>query len=274
MDEKNVTESKSLISTFTSLIYTEENKKIGLSPIHFHKDMEFLLVLEGTAEVILEQKRYVLQKDESVLIHPFQTHRILPALGCRVWSATCSLRYIPSLHNVLSDREAKEPVFRLSNEIRNMIVNRIFPAFGNEFSNAVFTLQQEFLIKTCFYAIGCDYVERVELIPADMQDKSVTVAVAQYLSKHFTEGITLRQVASELGYSYQHLSRAFNKAIGISFKELLNQYRIEYAVELLIKTERSITDIAYATGFQSIRSFYRICEKMYGKTPKALRIHD
>ena len=236
--------------------------------------MEFLLVLEGTAEVILEQKRYILQKDESVLIHPFQTHKILPARGCRVWSATCSLRYIPSLHNVLSDREAKAPVFRLSDEIRNMIVNRIFPAFGNEFSDAVFTLQQEFLIKSCFYAIGCDYVERVELVPADMRDKTVTVAVAQYLSKHFTEEITLRQVALELGYSYQYLSRAFNKAIGISFKELLNQYRIEYAVELLIKSDRSITDIAYATGFQSIRSFYRVCEKMYGKTPKSLRIHD
>ena len=274
MDDKNTTESKSLISTFTSLIYTEENKKIGLSPIHFHKDMEFLLMLEGMAEVVLEQKRYVLQKDDSILIHPFQTHRILPAKDCRVWSATCSLRYIPSLHNVLSDREARDPVFRLSNEIRDMIVNRIFSTFGNDFSNEVFTLQQEFLIKSCFYAIGCDYVERVQLIPANMQDKTVTVAVAQYLSKHYTEALTLRQVASELGYSYQYLSRAFNKTIGISFKELLNQYRIEHAVELLIKTDRSITDIAYETGFQSIRSFYRICEKMYGKTPKELRTHD
>jgi len=274
MNENMLSESQNLISTFTSLIYSEKSPNVGISPIHFHKDMEFLLVLEGMAEVVLEQKRYVLQKDDSILIHPFQTHRILPAKDCRIWSATCSLRYIPSLHNVLSDREAKDPVFRLSNEIRDMIVNRIFSTFGNDFSNEVFTLQQEFLIKSCFYAIGCDYVERVELIPANMQDKTVTVAVAQYLSKHYTEALTLRQVASELGYSYQYLSRAFNKAIGINFKELLNQYRIEHAVEYLIKTERSITDIAYATGFQSIRSFYRTCEKIYGKTPKALRAHD
>ena len=274
MNGEIVTGSKSIISTFTSLIYTEKSAKVGVAPLHFHKDMEFLLVLEGTAEVILEQKRYALQKDDSMLIHPFQTHRILPTRGCRVWSATCSLRYIPSLHNVLSDREAMEPIFKLSDEIRDMIVKRIFAAFGNDFSNDVFTLQQEFLIKSCFYAIGCDYMERVELIPANMQDKTVTVAVAQYLSKHYTEALTLRQVASELGYSYQYLSRAFNKAIGISFKEFLNQYRMENAVELLIKTDRSITDIAYATGFQSIRSFYRICEKLYGKTPKALRIHD
>ena len=274
MNEKNVTESQSLLSSFTSRVYTEESKKNGFSPIHFHKDMEFLLVLEGMAEVILEQKHYVLQKDDSMLIHPFQTHRILPARDSRVWSATCSLRYIPSLHNVLSDREAKAPVFKLSDEIRNMIVNRIFSAFGKDFSNEVFTLQQEFLIKSCFYAIGCDYIERVKLVPADMRDKTVTVAVAQYLSKHYTQELTLRQVALELGYSYQYLSRAFNKAIGISFKELLNQYRMEHAVELLIKTDRSIADIAYSAGFQSMRSFYRICEKLYGKTPKELRIHD
>lgn len=261
-------------SLFTAHAYAGQDHDPQISTVHFHRDLEFILVLSGTASILIEQKEYAVKKEESVLIHPFQVHSIRLSADSLVWVATCSVRYIPSLHDALAGQEAKYPVFRLSDEVRAFILRRLLPSFGDRFRQSVLTRQQEFVIKTAFYALGCDYVDQVELTAAELEDKSVTVDVAQYIAKHFTEDITLMDVAEQLGYNYQYLSRTFNKTIGINFKQLLNQYRMEYAVELLIKTERSITDIAYASGFQSLRSFYRVCQEMFGAPPKEIRMRE
>ncbi|MBQ9783487.1 MAG: helix-turn-helix domain-containing protein [Clostridia bacterium] len=263
-----------LNSMFTAHHYTGQESSPQLALSHFHKDFEFALVTEGSVSVSIEHKEYVLQTHESVLVHPFQVHSIRLHSHAHIWIATCSVRYIPSLHDALAGQEARYPVFRLSDEVREFILHRMLPSFGNRFRQTVLTKQQEFVIKTCFYALGCDYMNQVELVSADLGDKSVTVDVAHYIAKHFTSDISLRDVAEQLGYNYQYLSRTFNKTIGINFKQLLNQYRMEYAIELLIKTERSITDIAYASGFQSLRSFYRVCQEMFQKPPKELRARE
>ena len=258
-------------SLFTAQSFAEQECDSQISSTHFHRDMEFILVMEGSVTVVIEQKKYELKAEEAALVHPFQTHSVHLSAQSKAWISTCSVRYIPSLNDVLAGREAKYPVFRLSDEVRAFILNRLMPSFGNRFHQSVLTRQQEFMIKTTFYAIGCDYMERVELVEKELKDKSVTADVAQYIAKHFTECITLQDVAEQLGYNYQYLSRTFNKTIGINFKQLLNQYRMEYAAELLIKTDRSITDIAYSCGFQSLRSFYRVCQEMFGVPPKEIR---
>ena len=75
------------------------------------------------------------------------------------------------------------------------------------------------------------------------------------IALHYNENISLKTLAEEFGYEYHYLSRLLNKGYGINFNQLLNNYRVEAATELLQTTKLTITEIAEKSGFQSIRNF-------------------
>ena len=94
------------------------------------------------------------------------------------------------------------------------------------------------------------------------------VQILEYVSQNFQEDISLQSIARALGYNYQYLSKIFNRTMNINFKTLVNHYRFEYArQQLLNNPEKSISEIAFESGFQSIRSFNRIYREISGSTP-------
>ena len=68
-----------------------------------------------------------------------------------------------------------------------------------------------------------------------------------------------------------YISHVFNKEIGISLPEYLNTLRIRDAIMLLKEGTMSITDIAFAVGFNTLRSFNRRFLEHTGKTPKQVK---
>ena len=68
-----------------------------------------------------------------------------------------------------------------------------------------------------------------------------------------------------------YISHVFNKEIGISLPEYLNTLRIRDATMLLKEGDMSITDIAFAVGFNTLRSFNRRFLDHTGKTPKQVK---
>jgi AraC-like DNA-binding protein len=86
--------------------------------------------------------------------------------------------------------------------------------------------------------------------------------------------LTLPKLAEELGCSGNHLSQVLNSEFGASFFEYLNQYRIDYARELLSGSDsqgRSILDVAFTVGFNSNSAFYTAFKKRTGMTPAQYR---
>ena len=92
-----------------------------------------------------------------------------------------------------------------------------------------------------------------------------------YIEAHYLEDITLRDMARTLGYSHEYVSRVFNRTLGISFKTLVNQYRTECAISLMRTSGDSLVSIAMASGFQSLRSFNRVCLDFLGASPSEIR---
>ena len=94
-----------------------------------------------------------------------------------------------------------------------------------------------------------------------------------FITEHYTENITLTSMAEHLGYEPHYLSRCFHRAFDKNFKEFVNEYRIARASELLNKADGdiSITDIAYQSGFQSVRSFNRVYKNSLGKEPRRIK---
>ncbi|MBL7700338.1 MAG: helix-turn-helix domain-containing protein [Chitinophagaceae bacterium] len=96
-------------------------------------------------------------------------------------------------------------------------------------------------------------------------------AVYEYVALHYTNKITLKDVARHVSMSDANFSRYFSKTMMKSFFSFLNEYRVNRACKLLIETDRQINEICYQSGFQSIPFFYRQFKKFKNCQPKTYR---
>jgi AraC-like DNA-binding protein len=87
----------------------------------------------------------------------------------------------------------------------------------------------------------------------------------------YFEPLTVDDMARAASMSRAHFSRAFRRAYGESPPAYLLTRRLERAAALLRTTDRSVTEICFAVGLQSIGSFTTSFTRTYGMSPTAYR---
>lgn len=100
-----------------------------------------------------------------------------------------------------------------------------------------------------------------------MYSKAVQDAV-NYIDLHFSEKLTLNDVADFVGLSSSYLSRVIKKETSCNFVDILNRIRIEKASMLLSEEHMKIYEVAQSVGFENSAYFYQIFKKYKGMTPK------
>ena len=81
----------------------------------------------------------------------------------------------------------------------------------------------------------------------------------------------VEQLAHRLGVGARHLRRLFNEHVGATPAAVAQSQRILRAKQLIQDTDMSMTDVAFASGFNSIRRFNECFSDMYGRAPSDLR---
>jgi AraC family transcriptional regulator of adaptative response / DNA-3-methyladenine glycosylase II len=78
-------------------------------------------------------------------------------------------------------------------------------------------------------------------------------------------------LSRRLGISARHLRRLFILHLGVTPDGLARSARVHFARRLLDDTDLSVTEIAFAAGFGSLRQFNRACRSVFHESPRALR---
>ncbi len=97
-------------------------------------------------------------------------------------------------------------------------------------------------------------------------DRAVT-----FIKNNYMYPVSISALANSISIDRTHLFRLFKNTLNVSPQEYLIQYRLKIAKEMLLKTDRSITEIAYSAGFSSTGLFYKHFSKKVGTSPKAFR---
>jgi AraC-like DNA-binding protein len=87
----------------------------------------------------------------------------------------------------------------------------------------------------------------------------------------YWEPLSVEQLADAAGLSRAHFSREFRAAFGESPHTYLLTRRMERAAALLRNTDRSVADVCFSVGLQSVGSFTTSFKRTYGVTPTAYR---
>ena len=102
-------------------------------------------------------------------------------------------------------------------------------------------------------------------------DERLALQLAMILWAHEHQPVTVAEVAAHFGYSARSLSRLFQKNIETSFLQYVKLTRIIKSIELLLKTDLSISEVAYASGYNSLSAFSYAFNQIVNQSPAAFK---
>lgn len=94
--------------------------------------------------------------------------------------------------------------------------------------------------------------------------------ILSYIKSNFKHA-TLNAVAAFFNYDAAYLGKQIKTFTGVYFNELVNRYKIEYAILIMKSTTLSLFDISESSGFHSVDHFSRTFKKLKGVPPKIYR---
>ncbi|WP_020202452.1 AlkA N-terminal domain-containing protein [Cupriavidus sp. WS] len=115
---------------------------------------------------------------------------------------------------------------------------------------------------------------RPELAPGHgLSDLSgrLAQAAATLIDEGFMVDAGVAALAARIGVTERHLRRLFDAQFGVSVLEYAQTQRLLLAKRLLTDTALTVTDVAHAAGFGSVRRFNDVLKTRYGLTPLAMR---
>lgn len=109
-----------------------------------------------------------------------------------------------------------------------------------------------------------------ETLSTDDQGDKVVWQVLRYVEENYADS-SFAELTQQLHYDPSWLSREIKRKTGKTYTQLVQEKRLAQAAFLLRSTDRNVSDIAVAVGYENISYFHRIFADSYGKSPKHYR---
>lgn len=244
---------------------------------HDHDYFQMYFCLAGEGTFFLDGKNIRLQKDDCIIIHPNQVHELYPITSGQFRIVDTkffihddalyqSILEVPSVMKI-SDTAFRELQQNMRGEwASGAPYSRTMAALLFE-QSLYFYLRHGTVISTStpFYHT---LEQRVS------QLTGLERKIADYLSEHYCEEITLDQLATQLCYSKNYLCKVFKSSTGFTISEYVNFLKIRKAYDLVCCTDQKLTEVAQSCGFTSIHYFSKVFHKFVGSAPSHVRDHD
>ena len=253
-------------------------------PLHWHSEIEIIAIKKGAGIVTVDLDRKTVTTGDIIFIRPGQLHSIEQ-------DGTNSMEY----ENILFKKE-----LLISGQYDLCATQFILPLMkGNIHTTTFFTPVLPYYddISSCIEEIdklsdkkkdGYQLMLKSTLFKlifsiisnkdtgentTNIQTKSLEKLkfILKYVEEHYSEHITIEDMASLTFYSKSHFMKFFKSHIGTGFIDYLNNYRLMMAEQMIKTSDLTILEIAQLSGFDNISYFNRMFKKKYGVSPSILR---
>lgn len=251
-------------------------------PPHSHEEIELIYVIDNEIDITINNSKYHLRPRDILFvsskdIHSFTTAGEMCNRAVLVFKAPLIGEVFEFFTHQRPDNpfiayEASEEQHKMMHGYLEKQILEIIDEYKHK--QGVYTLA----ITARIYNILTMIVRSMTFIhystaEAKQLYKEIETAqkVLSYVNKHYEESITLEHGAKVSGYSLYHFTRFFKKMTGMTFNEYLTSLRIQKSSEILLETEKPITEIAYLCGFNSIKTYNRVFKEFKKMSPREFR---
>lgn len=246
---------------------------------HYHKEVEFILVLEGVHEMHTLDQSISLEPGEVMVVGSNQLHRGYSQPGSDVRYIVLHVDFEPyfdpaTMNFSSSFTEVLHPLDALNGMLRrNSSASREAGAAIKLIHDEVMERRQgyEIAVSMQIKALMLTLIRNDEegiLSSHDKADAQVLKPVIAFVEDHLSERISMTEISRIAGMSYVYFSKYFKNRMGLPFTEYVNRKRIARASRMLVMTDRKATDIAASVGLENMAHFYEMFRRFNGCTPK------
>jgi len=246
---------------------------------HWHKEIEFILVLKGSVEIRVGSEVYTLKENDLILLNRDEVHstgrteedNILLVLQI---SSEHFSQYYPNLACMTFDCKSIANLTQtngaydiIRQKLADIIweINKKVDGYGIEILGMVHQLLAH-VIRSFDYRVIDE--KNVQLHEKDLDRLK---RITDYVNENYAEKITLKDIADREFLSFYYLSHFIKDKMGISFQAYLTEIRLEKAIEPLLYSKMTISEIVFSTGFANTKSFNKAFKTKYDLTPSAYR---
>jgi len=261
-----------------------EQFALGYVPWHWHDEIQFSIVTEGSVLFQSQGEQYTLYAGEGVFINSGFLHMTKPKSPDGTYICIdADTKLISSFPGSMieetyfrpfigSERMAVIPLYpdkawsaSILDDIMKVYNCFIEKEYGHELQiSAILMRVWEGLLKSD--AGSRNFPTYLDVGQRMMKD------IITYIENHYTEKITLDDILSDIHLSKGECCRAFKRNANITIFEYLIAYRIQKSAELLTGTAMTISQIALSVGFSNSSYFTEIFKKHTNQTPSEYRL--
>ena len=173
------------------------------------------------------------------------------------WSLLDISQFVVQLTGILfyekKDREMKEEVEEINDALRY----------------ARMQLNKESLFKNIQLLSSFACVDKNEVYTGSIQD--LAERIHGDIGKNYKEHLTLSGLAEKYHVDASYISRTFSKKYGETMMAYITRLRVEKAMELIAKSEKSLEEISFEVGYDDYNYFSRVFKKYQGVRPSEYR---
>lgn len=246
-------------------ILISHNKATYNFPAHFHNYLEIAFCLSGMQTVKVGEKIYTLKKGDAIVIFPNTVHEYIEYQSLcteptEIVAIICNTKL---LAESLPDIITKYP--------RNPFIEASLIS-----ENTAFAFQKIIMRGNDIEMIGWTYIILSNLLSvleltSTEGNLELPSKIIAYIDTNFKEELTISHIAKVFGYHHSYIAHLFCDRIKIPFRTYLGTVRSEYAASQIRTTEKSLTEIAYESGYNSLNTFCRCFKKYFLQTPSQYR---
>lgn len=237
-------------------IYTNVNVNVGCI-MHFHNKVEFLYILDGHHEAVINGKTYSAEADEIFFANKFDIHKFNNSPdGGKIILFDFSVDEFKDVKQVFYNK-------KLPPVLRNKQANReILPLLFDIQDKKLSYLQQASVVDT----IMDKFMSTYEVVEEQLiKDENLIREMLLYLNENYSQPFNRDEFAKRFGYNTSYLSHFFKKQVGMGLVEYLRTIRYNKVQELLDRTDgkdKNVLEIVLSCGFDSVSSYYRFARKI------------
>ncbi|WP_346911026.1 AraC family transcriptional regulator [Faecalicatena orotica] len=244
---------------------------------HFHDWIEIVYLIHGDLEIQVNNRSMKLRENDFVVINPMSIHstRCMNGNTAILLQIPTSFleKFMPDIRyfSFAVDLESKDPrvqtkLANIRSTLQDLWINYQFQAEG-------YVFRCYSLIFEVIYILIHSFSYKVDRKEQQKNQKNLEriQEIMEYVESHYTEQISIAEIAGRVGLNEIYFSRFFKANMGMTFLEYLNMVRLEKIYVDLLNTNMPVKDIQTKHGFYNDKVFRRMFREVYGCTPREAR---